>query len=152
MKRDAATTFRRPAGRPPLDANLPHDARCEICNRSYAYDRRKGHTRRRCNSCRSNCSGFGNREALKRRMVAYKGGKCEACGYDMCVRALTFHHVNGADKRFTFAGNHNRSWSVLRDELDKCVMLCQNCHNELHAGMLLLISASARVFHRSTRK
>jgi hypothetical protein len=107
---------------------------CEDCGRRYAYDYRRGHSKRQCNSCRSNRGGLEGRrmrQALKRRMVAYKGGKCQRCGYDGCIAALCFHHVTD-DKRFGVAGAHHRSWSSLCGELDKCVLLCLNCHAEEH--------------------
>jgi hypothetical protein len=107
---------------------------CEDCGRQYAYDYRRGHSKRRCNSCRSNRAGLeGRRERqeLKQRMIAYKGGRCQRCGYSSCSRALSFHHITG-DKRFNFAGSHTRSWSSLRAELDKCILLCLNCHAEEH--------------------
>ena len=107
---------------------------CELCGREYEYDFRRGHTRRRCNSCRTNRPGLEGRrarQALKKRMLEYKGGQCQRCGYDRCIAALAFHHVLG-NKRFNVAGSHCRSWTALRAELDKCVVLCMNCHVEEH--------------------
>jgi hypothetical protein len=107
---------------------------CEECGRAYAYNYRRGHSKRRCNSCRSNRTGLDGRRArqeLKRKMLAYKGGQCERCGYDRCLAALCFHHVVGS-KRFNFAGSHTRSWASLRAELDKCMVLCLNCHAREH--------------------
>src|SRR5205085_11966193 len=80
---------------------------CDLCGRRYPYDRRKGHTKQRCNSCRSNSRRPPG--DVKRLMVDYKGGHCEACGYDRCLAALCFHHRNPNSKRFAFAGGHNRS-------------------------------------------
>ncbi|MFL5951029.1 MAG: hypothetical protein ACJ74M_05430 [Gaiellaceae bacterium] len=47
------------------------------------------------------------------------------------MAALTFHHVTGT-KLFNVAGSHTRSWLALRTELDKCILLCMNCHVEVH--------------------
>ena len=48
---------------------------------------------------------------------------------------LESSHLDEEEKRFTFAGGHNRSWESIRSELDRCVLLCQNCHAEVHAGV-----------------
>ena len=85
---------------------------CTRCGRQFGYDFRKGHTRKICNSCRSNAGGGPAREMLKRRMVEYKGGRCELCGYARCLRALCFHHLDQDAKRFTIAGSHLRRWAL----------------------------------------
>lgn len=101
---------------------------CAICNREYEYDRRKGYTKSKCNSCLANCRKY----AILQKCLDYKGGKCQACGYNKCSRALAFHHRNPELKSFGISANHCRKWSVLRNELDKCDLLCSNCHMELH--------------------
>lgn len=106
---------------------------CDQCGRRYAYDSRKGHGKRKCNSCRAN--GWRDRRALKQRMVDYKGGCCEICGYERCLRALDFHHRDPATKRFNLAQGHNRSWESLRLELDKCLLVCSNCHLEIEGSV-----------------
>lgn len=72
------------------------------------------------------------RKRTKIELVEYKGGKCEKCGYNKCVKALTFHHLDPKEKDFTISG---KSWSVerLKKEVDKCIMVCSNCHIEIHA-------------------
>ena len=102
--------------------------RCSSCDRDYEYDRKKGHTKTHCNSCMVNRRRF----AVKERALEYKGGKCVDCGYSKCKRALQFHHLR--DKDFDFSGAHARRWKVLEAELDKCVLLCANCHAERHDG------------------
>lgn len=74
------------------------------------------------------------RRKLKILAVDYKGGKCEKCGYDKCIDALEFHHVDPANKDFSISHNGNtRSWDETKTEIDKCIMLCANCHREEHA-------------------
>ena len=71
------------------------------------------------------------RRRAKIKLVEYKGGECEKCGYDKCIDALEFHHNDPSEKDFTISG---KSWSFdrLRDEVDKCIMVCSNCHKEIH--------------------
>jgi len=74
------------------------------CGRTYEYENRRSHTRLHYNSCRANGS---DRWAPKRKLIAYKGGKCELCGYARCEGALSFHHIDPT-KSFTVAGSHTR--------------------------------------------
>jgi hypothetical protein len=128
------------------DRASPEACRCLLCGRTYLYDYRKGHTKRKCNSCRSN--GRVDRSSLKREMVEFLGGRCEVCGYDRCLRSLCFHHIDERAKRFGFAGGHNRSRRSLWHELDKCVLLCLNCHGEVHAQLIEIETLVARFRHR----
>lgn len=70
---------------------------CKKCGRSYIYDREKGHRKDTCNSCNAGS----RRKNLKKKFIDYKGGKCQKCGYDKCIRALAFHHINPKEKKFT---------------------------------------------------
>ena len=72
----------------------------------------------------------------KNKAIAYKGGCCTTCGYNRCRQALEFHHVNPADKVFSCdSGNlSNKKWETVQRELDKCILLCANCHRELEYG------------------
>lgn len=65
--------------------------------------------------------------------VKAKGGCCNNCGYDKCVQALDFHHLMPLKKEASWTVM--RFWSATRieSELDKCVLLCANCHREVHA-------------------
>lgn len=71
------------------------------------------------------------RKKLKEMSVEYLGGKCSKCGYNKCIAALEFHHLGGKDFGIAQSG-HTRSWSKVKTELDKCVLLCSNCHREEH--------------------
>lgn len=73
------------------------------------------------------------RAKLKILAVEYKGGKCERCGYDKCIAALDFHHLDPKEKDFGIADKGNtRAFDKIKIELDKCIMLCANCHREEH--------------------
>ena len=67
------------------------------------------------------------RRRTKIKLVEYKGGECEKCGY----KALEFHHLDPNKKDFTIGG---KSWSFerLKKEVDKCILVCSNCHKEIH--------------------
>jgi DNA-binding CsgD family transcriptional regulator len=71
------------------------------------------------------------RKRKKAELVEYKGGKCEKCGYDKCVQALQFHHLNPKEKDFAVGGK-SYSFERLKKEVDKCIMVCANCHIEIH--------------------
>lgn len=73
-----------------------------------------------------------SRRKLKLRCVAYKGGKCEKCGYSKCPAALQFHHLDPKKKDFGLGGGRTRSWAKVKPELDKTIMVCANCHHEIH--------------------
>jgi len=73
---------------------------------------------------------------LKQDMVDYKGGSCEICGYNKYIGALDFHHKNPNEKDFTIA--HIRQYKfddIIKNELDKCMLVCSNCHREIHGGL-----------------
>jgi len=73
------------------------------------------------------------RKALKQRAIDLMGGSCRICGYDRCVSALEFHHPDAMDKDFTISTR--TSWKAIQVELRKCVLLCSNCHREVHEGL-----------------
>ena len=74
------------------------------------------------------------RRKVRQMAVEYKGGRCERCGYDRCIDALEFHHINSSGKDFSISDKgYTRSWDRVKEELDKCALLCANCHRELHA-------------------
>ena len=88
---------------------------------------------------------YARRKKVRVMAVEYKGGKCENCGYNRCLDALEFHHKDPAQKDFSISSKgYTRSWDRVKKELDKCAILCANCHRELHAK-LAAFSGNARV-------
>lgn len=86
----------------------------------------------RCKKCRYEHIK-NRRKRIKQKAVSYKGGKCSICGYSKCIQALEFHHLDPNKKDFGVSSKWNsKSWEVIVAELDKCVLVCANCHRELH--------------------
>jgi hypothetical protein len=89
----------------------------------------------RCTRC-SSAAVSKRRRRVKAILVAEAGGRCALCGYDRCVGALAFHHLDPLTKRFGLAeGGLARSLAESRAEVAKCVLLCANCHAEVEAGL-----------------
>lgn len=79
------------------------------------------------------------RRRVKRRLVAEAGGACAVCGYDKCVAALEFHHLDPSTKRFALSRRGaTRSFPEAREEARRCVLLCSNCHAEVESGVTQL--------------
>ena len=73
------------------------------------------------------------RREVKLKCIEYKGGKCEKCGYDKCPAAMVFHHTDPNKKDFGISSNGvSRSFEKCKPEIEKCILLCANCHAEIH--------------------
>lgn len=80
------------------------------------------------------------RRRLKQLMVDHKGGKCQFCGYSRYIGALDFHHIDPAKKNFKLSMEElYRSWDAITQEMDKCFLVCANCHREIHGGLMPLL-------------
>ena len=97
---------------------------CKTCNKPLKTLRR--------NYCQS-CSVVKAQRKRKRKAVEYYGGKCIGCGYNKCVAVLHFDHRDPSTK--IAEPNYaimKWSWERAKVELDKCDLLCSNCHGERH--------------------
>lgn len=103
----------------------------KVCKK-HGSTKHSGGKYKRCQKCAVEAVSR-RREKVKKMAVDYKGGECENCGYHECIEALEFHHKDPSQKDFSIgSGSHNHSWVVVKSELDKCLMLCANCHRHLH--------------------
>ena len=73
-----------------------------------------------------------SRQKKKLMAIQYKGGKCQQCNYNKCIAALVFHHRDPLTKLFSIGDGNTRNWNIIKKELDKCDLLCSNCHAEKH--------------------
>lgn len=104
---------------------------CNICSKEYLYKRETGSTLSLCVSCVTTL----RRVKRKEKLVEYKGGGCQLCGYNKSIKALSFHHKDPTHKKFTISNASYKNWNELVSEVDKCELLCLNCHMETHENI-----------------
>ena len=89
-----------------------------------------------CKPCTKNQT-IERQRAFKQKCIEYKGGKCIICSYSKCNTALKFHHLDPSKKEFAIANfKLNTFDSKIKNELDKCILVCGNCHDEIHSGLI----------------
>ena len=92
----------------------------------------------RCKRCRSEQVSR-HRRTIKETLVMEAGGACALCGYQRCLSALEFHHLDRSQKRLHISQNGvTLSVAEVRAEVRKCVLLCSNCHAEVESGIVAL--------------
>lgn len=75
------------------------------------------------------------RQDFKTEAICLFGNKCELCGFNNSITALVFHHKNPKEKDFSISLSTLKCKSIMLKELEKCILLCANCHMEVHEGM-----------------
>lgn len=108
-----------------LHNSLPKKS-CELCGKPA-----KGHNRELCNSCLTKI----RRMQTKLAAIKYLGGKCVHCGWSGNPFGFQFHHKNPSEKDFSIGAQSNRSWDIVKQELDKCELLCAICHEIEHSDV-----------------
>ena len=98
---------------------------CSICHKIFINP--KKFPGKVCKSCRDKYRNL----KIKTQCVEYLGGKCEICGYNKNIYALEFHHKDFTQKDYDISSS-DRNFEKLKPELNKCMLLCANCHRELH--------------------
>lgn len=73
------------------------------------------------------------RKRLRNKIKQKAGGKCSICGYNKCLAALDFHHPDPTQKECNISIIVTTSYSKAKKEALKCILLCANCHRELHS-------------------
>ena len=75
------------------------------------------------------------RAAKKEQAIEYLGGKCWKCEKTFERECYDFHHLVPATKKYDWNKMQRREWSIIQKELDKCILLCSNCHRIAHKEM-----------------
>lgn len=115
---------------------------CEICThkfdtnsatRIYCYNCSGDSTRTNVNTRKHQKTIL--RRNMKKQAVKILGGKCQICGYNRCIDALEFHHDNPQEKEFKLGSGNTMSWQQYKNEALKCILVCSNCHKEIHSDI-----------------
>jgi DNA replicative helicase MCM subunit Mcm2 (Cdc46/Mcm family) len=101
--------------------------------KEFYYQKLNGYLYPYCRKC-NNKATMEYQRNMKQKCVEYGGGQCKICDYKKHIGSLEFHHINPSVKEFRISGN-NKSWEEIKPELDKCVLVCSNCHKEIHGGL-----------------
>jgi len=75
------------------------------------------------------------RRSMKLQAIKLLGGKCSICGYNKCIDALEFHHEDPNEKEFKLSCGNTMSWREYKTEALKCILVCSNCHKEIHSEL-----------------
>jgi hypothetical protein len=123
------------------------DRYCPSCkiyrNINDFYSRRRNNCTGYCKNCISKKTTDRQRK-IKKIMVDYKGGKCQNAecstpgGYNRSINGLDFHHIDPTKKEFSLSQIRlTKMNEKIKIELDKCILLCANCHREKHEELIL---------------
>lgn len=113
--------------------------KCKQTLPSTEFYKRRGidHSSTYCKLCTTEQT-LSRMQKLKKQMVEYKGGSCVICGYNHYMGALEFHHLNPKEKDFNLS--HMKKYTFdekIKNELDKCILVCSNCHREIHGKVVV---------------
>jgi len=75
------------------------------------------------------------KQKLKLKAIEYKGGCCQDCGGVFHPAVYDFHHLDPTIKDYNPSASLDRNWDRAKEELDKCILLCANCHRKLHFNL-----------------
>lgn len=117
--------------------SIPLMKKCLLCGKEFTPKTGAANQRTCCYDCMPEGTQLLRSEFLN-ILRQQRGGKCERCGYDKYLGALEFHHLDPSKKEFTI-GNRDFKLQDCIEESKKCILICSNCHKELHANLWNII-------------
>lgn len=139
------TEFYKSKGRPDGHASI-----CKVCSSKRKAQARKNMTDEQRAAYDARCAERQERVGNERRQTMRDWKEetgCSICGYNKNSGSLDFHHVEPKNPKVSsMLGNGNIKVQKINEELGKCVLLCKNCHFEVHSGVTELPADAPRVF------
>ena len=114
----------------------PEKKKCLKCKKElpiseFYYLKKRNSYSWNCKSC-DKLTTYEKRTLFRTKCINYAGGRCKVCGYNKSIFAMEFHHRDAMNKDFSIASMWFKNFDDVKYELDKCDLLCSNCHRELH--------------------
>jgi hypothetical protein len=110
---------------------------CNSCQNTKSLSEfyRKNTENRHSSRCKQCLYDYQKERWIKRKFEAINllGGACVKCGYKKCIAALEFHHLDPKQKEYDWNDLRLQPWKVVCKELEKCILVCSNCHREIHS-------------------
>lgn len=107
--------------------------KCVLCGKDFALKSNHAVQRMCCYDCMPEGTQL-TRGMFLAKIKQLRGGMCIRCGYNKCIKALEFHHLDPTKKDFTISNDHFKLNEAI-EESKKCILLCSNCHREFHDGL-----------------
>jgi hypothetical protein len=109
---------------------------CKTCSAAYRkqwYTNPDNKNKNRLNTKKNRAKRVDLVKKLKTQIGCINCGESDEC-------TLDWHHLNNITKDSTISKllGSGSNWEALVKELQKCVVLCANCHRKLHAGRFTL--------------
>ena len=118
--------------------DFPKEVKCSTCGETDITKFYNHKQKTRCKKCTIESMKQRTQEFKLKLFKLYDDNKCQICGYNKCYQALEFHHINPKEKEFNIAQMLRQSSilneNIIKEELKKCILVCSNCHREIHAG------------------
>ena len=118
----------------------------ELTSENYYIKKNEGRYHSQCKRCGLDRTQKKQKE-LKLKCIEYKGGKCCLCGYNRYAGSLEFHHIEPSKKDFGISDGRCYDFEKVKGELDKCILVCRNCHGEIHGGFVKIQEINPQNFH-----
>ena len=112
--------------------------KCQYCDKEFDYYRTSSTIRKACYNCLPDehlKDASWIRRLIKDKAVREKGGVCNICHQKYPNAVYDFHHLDPNEKDFNLGNKASTvKWDIVKQEIDKCILVCANCHRMIHSG------------------